>query len=140
MKNIHETPALLLDLKKVTENIQEVSEFARHYKVNYRPHIKTHKSVRLATLQIEHGAIGVTVATVGEAEVMAMGGVQDILIAYPIATKLKRLEKLLEMTKITIAIDSIEQVKILENFFKSSHHQLNVWIKVNSGLNRCGVE
>src|SRR5699024_2941111 len=97
----------------------------------YRPHIKTHKSINIAKKQIEAGAIGITVATVGEAEIMSEGGIKDILIAFPVAIKekLDRIEKLLNQSKITVAVDSISQANIL-----------NDWIKVNSGLNRAGVE
>lgn len=140
MKGLQDTPVLLLDLKRVKKNIRDVVQFATKHKLNYRPHVKTHKSIRLAKMQRDYGAVGVTVATVGEAEVMARGGIGDILIAYPIATKLERVEKLLEEAKITIAIDSVEQVRVLEEFFTHSMERLSVWIKVNSGLNRCGVE
>lgn len=137
-----DTPALLLDIDQMEKNILDIIEFSKTYNVAYRPHIKTHKSINIAKKQIEFGAVGVTVAKVGEAEVMVHGGIKDILIAYPIATakKLERVKKLMEHASITIAVDSIEQATILQEFFKDHHQTLDVWIKVNSGLNRCGVE
>lgn len=141
IKNI-DTPALLLDIDKLENNIKSIITFAKDNHLNYRPHIKTHKSINLAKMQIDLGAIGITVATVGEAEVMAHGGIKDILIAYPIATKMKleRIEKIMDLAKITIAVDSIAQINLLQNYFESKQKVMNVWIKINSGLNRCGVE
>src|SRR5699024_7521665 len=74
------TPSLLLDLDQLEKNIQDIMEVANSYGVHYRPHVKTHKSVEIARRQIKAGAIGLTVAKVGEAEVMADAGVKDILI------------------------------------------------------------
>lgn len=137
-----DTPALLLDIDKLDRNIEDIVEFAKKYNVNYRPHIKTHKCINIARKQIEQGAIGITVATVGEAEVMSNGGIKDILVAYPIASKVKleRIEQLMDQSKITITVDSVYQAGLLQDYFKSKKKELNVWIKINSGLNRCGVE
>src|SRR5699024_731123 len=136
-----DTPALLLDVDKVEKNIEHIAAFAKEKGVSVRPHLKTHKCIEIAKRQLEAGAIGVTVAKVGEAEVMVAGGIRDILIAYPLAAeaKLKRVEKLMEEAEITVAVDSVAQADILAAFFKGKK-PLNVWIKVNSGLNRIGVE
>ncbi len=143
-KKIHniDTPALLLDVNKMEKNILDIVQFAKKYDVSYRPHIKSHKSIDIAKKQMNFGAIGITVATVGEAEVMSNGGIKDILIAYPISAsiKLKQIKKIMQQSKITVAVDSAEQASLLQEFFKGDQQVLNVWIKVNSGLNRCGVE
>jgi D-serine deaminase-like pyridoxal phosphate-dependent protein len=143
MENIDtvETPALLLDLDKLEKNITTIVDLAKNYGVTYRPHIKTHKSVDIAKMQMEAGAIGLTVAKVGEAEVMVEAGIHDILIAYPIfaTSKLERIEKLRDRAQITVAVDSMEQADKLHAFF-ADKTPLDVWIKVNSGLNRCGVD
>src|SRR5699024_2929795 len=109
-----------LDIDQMEKNILDIIEFSKTYNVAYRPHIKTHKSINIAKKQIEFGAVGVTVAKVGEAEVMVHGGIKDVLIAYPIATakKLVRVKKLMEHASITIAVDSIEQATILRELFK----------------------
>lgn len=137
-----DTPALLLNVDQMEQNIKDIIQFSKTYHVNYRPHIKTHKSIEIAKKQIELGAVGVTVAKVGEAEVMAHGGIKDILIAYPISSpsQFKRIMNLLDHATITVAVDSIEQASLLHDFFKDHDKTLDVWIKVNSGLNRCGVE
>jgi len=135
------TPSLLLDLDQLEKNIQDIMEVANSYGVHYRPHVKTHKSVEIARRQIKAGAIGLTVAKVGEAEVMADAGVKDILIAFPISDTqhLERIQALRGKTKITLMIDSVEQADKVGEFF-DKENPLPVWIKVNSGLNRCGVE
>src|SRR5699024_11036255 len=81
--------------------------------------IKTHKSTNIAKKQMDAGAVGVTVATVGEAEVMADAGIPSILLAYPICKeeKLKRIQSLLNQTEMIIAVDSAEQATILNDFF-----------------------
>ncbi|MBD8070870.1 alanine racemase [Bacillus sp. PS06] len=138
-----DTPSLLLDLDKLQANIDDMTTFAVENQLVLRPHIKTHKSVRLANMQVEAGAIGITVAKLSEAEVMAAGGITDILVAYPISKKQKieRIKGLLAKgVKLKIAVDHIDQLKELQQELESSPYILEVWIKVNSGLNRCGVE
>ena len=136
-----DTPTLLLDVNQMEKNIADIAKFAKEAGVIYRPHTKTHKSIEIAKRQVKAGAIGVTVAKVGEAEVMAGGGIDDILIAYPLVAEAKhrRVKKLMEKAQITVAVDSVVQANIMNQFF-SEEKPLNVWIKVNSGLNRAGVE
>lgn len=71
-KNIHEldTPTLLLDIDKMEGNLNDIASFAKQQVLNWRPHIKTHKSMEIAKRQIEKGACGITVAKINEAEVM----------------------------------------------------------------------
>jgi len=66
-----DTPSLLLNIDILKENIQQIVDFSRAHQVDYRPHVKTHKSIDIAQMQIKKGAVGITVATVGEAETMA---------------------------------------------------------------------
>lgn len=89
------TPRLMLDMQKMERNIADMIRFSNKYHVQYRPHTKTHKSIAVAKRQMEAGAIGITVAKVGEAEVMVEGGITNILIAFPIATeeKITRVKK-----------------------------------------------
>lgn len=138
-----DTPTLLLDYQKLLKNINEMAAFARTQGISYRPHIKTHKSVRIAQLQVKAGAVGVTVAKIGEAEVMAAGGIEDILIAYPISSpaKIDRLVRLLERgVRLKVSVDNSESLSYLQKRLEHTPFTLEVWIKVNSGLNRCGVE
>ncbi len=136
-----DTPALLLNLSILEKNLDEINFIARNNRIQWRPHIKTHKSILIAKMQIAKGACGITVAKLDEAEIMANAGIHDILIAYPISSpqKLHRLRQLAEFAKITAAIDSLEQAKIVNEAFAGSD-PLTVWLKIDSGLHRCGVE
>ncbi|MFZ3590586.1 alanine racemase [Bacillus sp. DJP31] len=141
--NTLDTPTLLLDYQKLIKNINQVASFAKEQGISYRPHIKTHKSVKIAQLQIQAGAVGVTTAKISEAEVMVAGGIRDILIAYPISSpaKINRLVKLLHQgVQLKVSVDSTESLWHLQKGLEHTPYSLEVWIKVNSGLNRCGVE
>lgn len=137
-----DTPSLLLNLNTLEENIKRIVDFTNTHHVNYRPHVKTHKSVDIAKMLIEQGAVGITVATVGEAETMVAGGIQDILIAFPIASKakLERVEGIMSDAHIILTVDDSEQVSLINDYFEAKNLQVDVWMKVNSGLDRCGVE
>src|SRR3569833_2371455 len=76
------TPAIVIDLPVVERNILRLATYAKSHNIGIRPHTKTHKSIRMARLQMEYGAVGLTTAKVGEAEAMAEAS-DDILIAYP---------------------------------------------------------
>ena len=79
-----ETPALLLDLDIMAANLAATAARLRDRGISLRPHAKTHKSVEVARCQLDHGAAGLTVATIGEAEVFARHGFTDLFIAYPL--------------------------------------------------------
>lgn len=140
--NLLDTPSLLLDLDVMEANIKRIDSFAKEQEIAWRPHIKTHKSVEIAKRQIAAGACGITVAKVSEAEVMAKAGISNILIAYPLAsrTKLERVAALLPEADIILAIDSAEQARHVQRFFQEAGHVIEVWIKVDSGLRRCGAD
>src|SRR6201986_2193695 len=78
------TPALVLDLEMLDRNIAEMANFAKAHKVNLRPHAKTHKSIDIAQRQIAAGALGVCCAKLGEAEALAEGGIEGLLITSPV--------------------------------------------------------
>ncbi|HBF56390.1 MAG TPA: alanine racemase, partial [Afipia sp.] len=102
------TPALVVDMDRVERNIARVQKICDDAGVANRPHIKTHKSPLLARLQIEAGAKGITCQKLGEAEVMADGGINDILISYNLIgdEKMARLGALLARTSVTVAADN----------------------------------
>jgi D-serine deaminase-like pyridoxal phosphate-dependent protein len=105
-----DTPSLLIDREIMIDNIQRMQLYANKYNAHLRPHTKTHKMPALAKLQVDAGAIGITVAKVGEAEVMAENGLNDIFIANEIVgeAKLNRIMKLAETIDISFGVDSIE--------------------------------
>ncbi|WP_216827617.1 alanine racemase [Alkalihalobacterium elongatum] len=144
MNSIHnlDTPSLLLNLNQLEKNLIAIRDVAKQNGIGWRPHIKTHKSVNIAKMQLAEGACGITVAKLEEAEVMAAANISNILIAYPLAQpkKLERLIKLSTQAKVILAIDSCEQAEIVNTIFSECNEPLEVWIKVNSGLNRCGIK
>src|SRR5262245_38903156 len=79
-----DTPCLVVDLDVVDANARRMADGAAARGVALRPHVKTHKSVALARLQLDRGAVGITVGTLGEAEVMVDGGIEDVFVGYPI--------------------------------------------------------
>src|SRR3954462_12870771 len=88
-----ETPAIVVDLDVLERNISSLADYCRRSNLNLRPHTKTHKIPEIARMQVNAGSRGITVAKVGEAEVMAAAGIDDILVHYPIfgRSKLERL-------------------------------------------------
>ena len=137
-----DTPALVLDKAKLTRNIQRMAEFAAGGPAKLRPHAKTHKCVEIAQLQLDAGAIGITCAKVGEAEALADGGVPDILIANQIVGPLKiaRLMELARRCTVTVAVDDADNVRRLSDAALAAGVTLRVFVEVNVGMDRCGVE
>jgi D-serine deaminase-like pyridoxal phosphate-dependent protein len=110
--------------------------------VRLRPHAKTHKSVRLARMQLDAGAAGITVGTVGEAEVLAAGGIEDIFIAYPVwaaGPKGTRIRQLHESVRISVGVESDEAARALGDAVRGAGRRLEVLIEVDSGERRTGV-
>src|SRR2546423_407486 len=101
-----DTPSVIIDLDVMEANLRRMSEYCRTAGLALRPHTKTHKVPELAHRQLQSGACGITVAKVGEAEVMAAAGIPDILIAYPTvgARKVERLCELAKIASITVAV------------------------------------
>lgn len=136
-----DTPVLLIDRDIMLDNVRRVQAYANKYNVHLRPHTKTHKMPSLAKIQEQEGAIGITVAKVGEAEMMAENGLKDIFIANEIVgeTKLNRIKKLAEKIDISFGVDSIEQCEMIEKVFSDSEKPAQVLIEIEVGENRSGV-
>ncbi|MEO8300321.1 MAG: DSD1 family PLP-dependent enzyme [Rhizomicrobium sp.] len=139
-KDVLDTPALLLDLDVLEANIAHVAKSCRDHGVNWRPHFKGHKTLEIARKQLAAGAIGITCAKLGEAEILAAGGIRDILIANQIvgAAKVERLVALLDTADPIVSVDSRENVAELAK--ATGGKRLRVVIEVNTGMNRAGVE
>jgi D-serine deaminase-like pyridoxal phosphate-dependent protein len=136
-----DTPAVLIDVEILERNVRRAAEHCRKHHVALRPHIKTHKMPPLAHVQIEAGAVGISVAKLGEAEVMADAGIQDLLVAYPIvgAAKLRRLASLAERARVTVALDSFEVAEGVDRAARDAGREIGVLVEVDSGTARCGV-
>ncbi len=136
-----DTPVMVVDEGILHQNIAEMQGFANSVGVNLRPHIKTHKSPQIARLQLQAGAVGITCAKLGEAEVMAReAGVQDILIAYPIVgqPKIERLLSLMDQVHMTVAVDTLDAATALSNAVGRAGRTLDLYLEVNTGQDRAG--
>jgi D-serine deaminase-like pyridoxal phosphate-dependent protein len=130
------TPALVVDLDTLDRNIARMAEAARAGGFALRPHAKTHKCLQIAEKQLAAGALGLTVATIGEAEVFAAAGVTDLFIAYPLwldEGKQRRLAKLAAGARVQVGVDSIESARRIAGTGAS------VLIEIDSGHHRTGV-
>jgi len=136
-----DTPILCIDLDRMESNIRKMAGFCREHGVAWRPHAKCHKTPTIALQEIAAGAIGVTCAKVSEAEVMAAGGVRDILIANMIVgpRKLERVAALRRWADPIVACDHFAQVAPLAEVCRSHNVEVRVLIEVNVGLDRVGI-
>jgi D-serine deaminase-like pyridoxal phosphate-dependent protein len=140
-----DTPCLVVDLDVVDANARRMAEGAAARGVDLRPHVKTHKSVALARLQLDTGAIGITVGTIGEAEAMVDGGIDEVFIGYPVwaeGAKATRLRDLWRRTPgLTVGADSPEAATLLALAARDAGKDvpLGVLVEVNSGARRSGV-
>lgn len=136
-----DTPALLVNKPVMEQNIRWMTEKAAKAGVKLRPHTKTHRTPAVAKLQVAAGAQGITVAKVGEAEVMAAAGLTDIFIANQIYgdTKLTRLRDLNRKVRIAVGIDNREQITALSRVFCDEHKPIEVMMEVETGEERTGV-
>lgn len=136
-----ETPAALVDIDVMQRNLDRTARYCREHGLAWRPHAKTHKTPELAALQVQAGAVGVTVATPAEAEVMAEA-VDDILLAYPPLgeSKLRRLMSLPPHVRLTVGLDSSEALRGLANAAREAGRQVGVLVEVDVGMHRVGVQ
>jgi len=136
-----ETPAVIVDLDVMDRNLARVAGYCHQHQLLLRPHTKTHKIPELAKRQMASGATGITVAKIGEAEVMQDAGIDDILIAYPIvgAQKTARLARLAEHANITVSLDSEEAARAISEAASQQGTKIAVLIEMDVGFGRCGL-
>jgi D-serine deaminase-like pyridoxal phosphate-dependent protein len=137
-----DTPAVVIDLDRVEERIAGMAIAMRERGVALRPHTKTHKSIELARRQVAAGASGLTVATLGEAEVFADAGIDDLFVAYPLVAqgpKVARLCALAERTTLSVGADSAAAVEALAAATAGAARRPAVLIEIDVGGHRTGV-
>ena len=136
------TPAVVIDLDRVDANIARVQAICDAAGVANRPHIKTHKIPALARLQAEKGARGITCQKLGEAEVMADGGIEDILVSYNLIgeARAERLGKLARRCNITVAADNPVTLASYSRAGEVAGRPIPVVIECDTGRKRAGVE
>jgi D-serine deaminase-like pyridoxal phosphate-dependent protein len=134
------TPAAVVDLDRMSANLERMAAYAREHGLALRPHIKTHKSPYLAAEQIRLGAAGVTVAQLHEAQVMA-AVTDDILLAHPPvgAPKLSRLFELPADVRVTVALDSAAALDALASAASAAGREIGVVVELDMGMGRVGV-
>lgn len=136
-----DTPALLLDADALKANIQRMAAFFARRHCKLRPHFKSHKCTTIAQLQMKAGAVGITCAKLGEAEVVADAGIRNILIANQIVgpVKIRRLIELCRCADPMVAVDSADNVKMLSEHASAAGVRIGVLVEVDVGMDRCGV-
>ncbi len=137
-----DTPALILDLDIVEENIAAMAEYFRGRPQKLRPHFKTPKTPEIARRQLAAGAIGITAAKLGEAEVLARAGLGPILIANQVAgpAKIDRLMAVAQRVETIATVESEFNIRELEDGCARAGHAIDVIIEVDTGMHRCGAE
>ena len=137
-----DTPAFVIDLDVMEENIRRMADYFSTRPVNLRPHSKHHKTPAIARKQLDAGAIGVCCQKLGEAEVMVDGGVADVLVTYQIwgAPKLRRLMSLARRADVKVIVDDHRNVDDLAEAARAFGVTLGVLVEINTGHNRTGVD
>jgi len=141
-QNEIDTPALLLDRSLLAGNIRAMAAITAPLHTRLRPHFKTHKCVEIARMQLAEGATGIACAKLGEAEVLAAGGVQDILVTSPIVgpQKISRLVSLARQCAMATVVDDAENVEQLSQSMAKAGATIRCLVELNVGMNRCGVD
>lgn len=137
-----DTPCVVIDRRIVESNLQRAQAYADRHGLPLRPHVKTHKLPLFAHRQIALGAVGITCQKLGEAEVMADAGIDDIFIPYNIlgAAKLDRLAMLHRRVTLSVTADSAETVAGYAARFADAGRRLPVLVECDTGGGRCGVQ
>ncbi|WP_431281879.1 DSD1 family PLP-dependent enzyme [Humitalea sp. 24SJ18S-53] len=136
-----ETPALVLDLDAFEHNLDTMAGALIPTGVRLRAHAKTHKSAVVANAQILRGAIGQCVQKVGEAEILAWGGVRNILVSNEVVgpKKLARLMALSRIADVAVCVDDEAQIVAAEAAAEAAGRRLTVLVEIDVGAGRCGV-
>ncbi|VXC27677.1 D-TA family PLP-dependent enzyme [Arthrobacter sp. 9AX] len=138
-----DTPEILVDMDILDRNIARMSQAVQAKGLALRPHAKTHKIPEIAHRQLAAGAVGLTVATIGEAEVFAAAGVMDLFIAYPLwlsPQKAERLRHLAAAAEISVGVDSEAGAAALGAGLGAAAAEVSVLVEIDSGHHRSGVQ
>lgn len=136
-----DTPSLLVDADALEANIKFMSGYFAKRHARLRPHFKSHKCTTIAKMQLRAGAVGITCAKLGEAEVLANAGIQNILIANQIVGPIK-IARLIELSKRAnpiVAADCADNLKMISDMASKAGKEIGFLIEVDIGMGRCGV-
>jgi len=137
-----DTPALVVDLDRMDAAIARMADAMSERGVALRPHAKTHKSIEVGRRQVGAGAVGLTVGTVGEAEVFADGGLDDLFIAYPMVPagpKAERLREVARRARLRVGIDSVVGAHAVADALGDDRERVSVLVEIDCGGRRTGV-
>ncbi|HYX84241.1 MAG TPA: alanine racemase [Gaiellales bacterium] len=135
------TPVAVIDLDRLERNIHRLAGYAREHGIALWPHTKTHKMPPVARMQLDAGAGGLTVAKLGEAEVMAAHALGPLLLHYPVygPDKWRRLTDLAGRCDLTVALDSLETAEPIAASLAAHGRRARVLIELDVGHHRTGV-
>lgn len=135
------TPALVVDVNILHENMASMSRILENSTLKLRPHYKSHKCAAIAKWQIEQGAVGMTCAKLSEAEDLCDVGVEDILIANQVVDlpKIRKLADLANNCRLTVCVDNMQNIEALSSAAKSSGSTIYCLVEYDIGMQRCGV-
>jgi D-serine deaminase-like pyridoxal phosphate-dependent protein len=137
-----DTPCLVVDLDVLETNIRTMADHAASFGKKLRPHAKTHKCSRMARMQMDARAVGICVAKVGEAEVLARSGIQEVLVTSPVVSdyKIKRLmDCLASAPELMVVVDNAANARQLNDAAKQRGRKLKVLVDLDPGMGRTGV-
>ncbi|AMP21375.1 hypothetical protein AZF37_09620 [endosymbiont 'TC1' of Trimyema compressum] len=136
-----ETPYIYIDYEKLIRNIENMAKICRENKVSLKPHFKSHKTLEIAKEQLKRGSIGITTSTLKETKALVKKGINNITLAYPLVSerKIKQYKKLGKESKLSALVLDYQHGLYLNAYF-SKVKPCNVWLKINTGLNRLGIE
>jgi D-serine deaminase-like pyridoxal phosphate-dependent protein len=136
------TPALVLDIDAARRNIELMATRLQSMSAGIRPHVKVHKSPDLAKMQLDAGAVGLSMATVWEAVVMAAAGMDDLFVVNTVTSpdKIRVLAELARDRRVLVALDDASNAEALAAAARAAGSVLGIMIEVNTGLKRCGVD
>ena len=135
------TPQVLIDRSRMMANIGRAQQLASSAGLRLRPHAKTHKSPIIARWQIDGGAVGICCAKIGEAEVFAAAGIDNIRLAYPVnPSSAPRLIALMDRASVSIIVDHLAVARGWSEAMQRAARTLDVLIKVDVGFHRCGID
>jgi D-serine deaminase-like pyridoxal phosphate-dependent protein len=135
------TPCVLIDRVRMERNLDRMQAAASRRGLRLRPHAKTHKSVDLARRQIAGGAVGICCAKLGEAEVFAAAGIEDIRLPYPLnPVNAERVVELLDRTRLSFIVDHPQVARGWSDAMRREGREVDVLVKVDVGFHRCGID
>lgn len=137
-----ETPEVMIDLDILQRNIDRMAAVVEGKGMNLRPHVKTHKIPQIAALQLAAGAVGLTVATIGEAEIFVDHGATDVFIAYPLWVTPHHARRLIQLSataRVAIGTDSVEATRAMGKALSNARDKIEILVEIDSGHHRSGV-